>query len=233
MDNVGRYTEGQLGLFHVKIAGARMITNEHWGRANSKSPWSLWKINALLGRKMITAGWKSKSLPPFRPALELVLTMSLPANILDAFRIHCPVTTIEDWLSSSPSREHVREVALKVLTESCSERRVSRLRSRTDVPRDIPLENITLFNRDVLFLRILQYAIRRGDIGMVINVLVYWMIMFRGTGNLQDAKVRGCSLSDADDVKANAGQIAVSAEVLVLRHLVRVCPYIPRLVPRS
>ncbi|KDQ57976.1 hypothetical protein JAAARDRAFT_107360, partial [Jaapia argillacea MUCL 33604] len=47
-DNFGKWTEGQLGLFHVKMAGDRMIANEYWGKANSSSPWSLWKINALL-----------------------------------------------------------------------------------------------------------------------------------------------------------------------------------------
>ncbi|GBE83146.1 hypothetical protein SCP_0501930 [Sparassis crispa] len=31
LDNIGRWTRGQLGLFHVKIAVDRMIANEHWG----------------------------------------------------------------------------------------------------------------------------------------------------------------------------------------------------------
>jgi hypothetical protein len=33
-DNVGDYTEGQLGIFHVKMAADRMVANEHWGVAN-------------------------------------------------------------------------------------------------------------------------------------------------------------------------------------------------------
>jgi hypothetical protein len=56
VDNAGRYTEGQLGLFHVKLAADRMVANEFWGEPNSKSPGSLWKINSLLGRKAIAAG---------------------------------------------------------------------------------------------------------------------------------------------------------------------------------
>lgn len=56
MDNVGLYTEGQEGLLHIKFAQIRMVANEHWGEANSKSPWSLWKVNTLLGRKAISAG---------------------------------------------------------------------------------------------------------------------------------------------------------------------------------
>jgi hypothetical protein len=72
MDNVGLYTEGQDGLLHIKFSHTRMIENEFWGTANSKLPWSLWKVNSLLGRKFITAGWKAKSLPHFRPVYELL-----------------------------------------------------------------------------------------------------------------------------------------------------------------
>jgi hypothetical protein len=49
IDNVGHYTEGQLGPFHVKMAGDCMVVNEFWGTPNSKCPWSLWKVNSLLG----------------------------------------------------------------------------------------------------------------------------------------------------------------------------------------
>jgi len=38
IDNVSRYTDGQLRLFHVKIAGDRLVTNEFWGKPNSKCP---------------------------------------------------------------------------------------------------------------------------------------------------------------------------------------------------
>lgn len=184
IDNVGRYTEGQLGLFHVKMAGARMVANEFWGKANSKSPWSLWKLNSLLGRKAIAAGWKAKTLPPFRPVYELVLTMALPAHILDAFRIHCPNNTLEDWVMSSPSHDQIHNVAKKILRDLCSARRVSHLRRLPPMQRDVILENVILFNRDALILHILKYAVRHGDIGGVVNVLSYWMIMFCGTGKM-------------------------------------------------
>ena len=98
MDNVSRYTEGQDGLFHVKLSHTRMLVNEYWGKPNAKSPWTLWKVNALLGRKAISAGWKSKSAPPFRPSYELMLTFALPANILDAFRIYCPKDDLQEWV---------------------------------------------------------------------------------------------------------------------------------------
>jgi len=132
VDNVGRYTEGQLGLFHVKIAGDRMITNEYWGVPNSISPWSLWKINALLGRKAISAGWKAKTLPPFRPTYELILQLALPANILDGFRIFCPKDTLEQWAADVTDYDEISHIAKKVHSELCFAQHVAELRRHPD-----------------------------------------------------------------------------------------------------
>jgi hypothetical protein len=161
-----------------------MIANKYWGVANSTSPWSLWKINSLLGRKAISAGWKAKSLPPFRPTYELILHLALPANILDGFRIFCPTNTLEQWVVDVKEYEDISRIAKKVHSELCSARRVANLRRLLDSKRDIPLENIILFNRDPLKLRALKYSIKRGDVGTVINILADWMLMFRGNGKM-------------------------------------------------
>lgn len=106
-----------------------MVTNEHWGKPNeSRAPWSLWKMNSLLGRKPVVAGWKAKSIPPFRPSYELIIDLVLPANILDCFRIQCPFRTVEEWVDSIRRPDDVHEVAIKVLREHFSARRVARLR---------------------------------------------------------------------------------------------------------
>ncbi|KDR67870.1 hypothetical protein GALMADRAFT_105505 [Galerina marginata CBS 339.88] len=159
-----------------------MVANEFWGTPNSKSPWSLWKINTLLGRKAITAGWKAKSLPPFRPVYELMLNITLPANILDGFRIYSPKDTLEEWVETIQTVEEVDKVAEKVLNELCSGRRVAKLRRERPSKRDVPLENICLFNRDCLYLRQLKYAIKRGDVGAVLDIITHIMVAFRGTG---------------------------------------------------
>jgi hypothetical protein len=161
-----------------------MVANEYWGKPNSKSPWSLWKINSLLGRKAIAAGWKAKTLPPFRPTWELILKMTLPAHILDAFRKYCPEKKLDDWIASIQDLQAIHEVAKMVQMELCSARRVSRLRRLPPAERDVPLENIILFNRDALILRELSHAVKRGDIGSVVNILYHWMLMFRGTGKM-------------------------------------------------
>lgn len=159
-----------------------MVANESWGTPNSKSPWSLWKINTLLGRKAITAGWKAKSLPPFRPIYELMLNLTLPANILDGFRIYAPKDKLEEWVDTIQTVEEVNEVAMKVLNELCSGRRVAKLRRERPSKRDVPLENICLFNRDCLYLRQLKYAIKRGDVGAILDIITHSMLAFRGTG---------------------------------------------------
>jgi Family of unknown function (DUF6589) len=166
------------------MAGDRMIANEFWGVANSTSPWSLWKINSLLGRKPISAGWKAKSLPPFRPTYELILQLTLPANILDGFRIFCPSDTLERWVAEVKNYDDILCIAKKVHSELCTAHRVSELRKLPDAKRDIPFENIQLFNCDSLILRALKYSVKRGDIGSVINILAHWMLMFRGTGKM-------------------------------------------------
>jgi len=63
------------------------------------------------GQKVMVAGWKVKSLPPFSLSYELILTMALPANILDGFRIYCPFTTVEEWVERVQTVEEIEVVA--------------------------------------------------------------------------------------------------------------------------
>ena len=183
VDNVGCYTEGQLGLFHVKMVGDRMVANEFWGVANSTTLWSLWKINSLLERKAIFAGWKAKSLPPFCPTYELILCLTLPANILDGFHIFCPMDTLEQWVAEVKDYDDILHIT-KVYSELCTAHRVFDLWKLPDAKRDIPFENIQLFNCDSLILCALKYSVKQGDIGSVINILSHWILMFRGTGKM-------------------------------------------------
>nr|GAT50185.1 predicted protein [Mycena chlorophos] len=183
-ENFGMFMKGQLGLFHTKMAGFRCVANEHWGIPNHSSPWSLWRMNTLLGRKPITAGWTAKKLPPFRPITELILDITLPANVLDGFRIHCGRYSLDDWVSDVRSFDDVTRVAAEVYRNLFSAREVSRFRSCSGVQRDIPHENIILFNRDALTMRVLRTAVRAGHIGTVVTVLHHWMVMFRGTGKM-------------------------------------------------
>ncbi|KAH9484746.1 hypothetical protein JR316_0001646 [Psilocybe cubensis] len=183
MDNIGKYTLGQDGLLHVKFSHTRMVANEYWGKPNSKSPWSLWRINTLLGRKPVCAGWTAKSPAPFRPIWELILNLTLPAHILDAFRIFCSEETVEAWVKKVDHHDTIALVAQKIHDELCSGHRVAQLRQERAIKRDVPLENIILFNRDALHLRQLKYAIKQGDVGAVLDLITHLMLAFRGTGH--------------------------------------------------
>ncbi|KAJ7054575.1 hypothetical protein C8F01DRAFT_995323 [Mycena amicta] len=183
-ENLGTFMKGSLGLFHTKMAGFKCVGNEYWGTPNSAAPWSLWRVNTLLGRKAITAGWKAKKLPPYRPITELILDISLPANILDVFRLHCGRSSLEDWVDGVSSHSEITDLAYKIYRKVCSAREAARLRALPDSARDVPLENIILFNRDALTMRVLRTAIKAGHVGMVITVLHHWMVMFRGSGRM-------------------------------------------------
>ncbi|KIK33088.1 hypothetical protein CY34DRAFT_18606 [Suillus luteus UH-Slu-Lm8-n1] len=113
-DNVRSWTHPQLGLFHVKLAVTRMIVNKFWGTANSKSPWSLWRVNSLLRQKAISAGWKVKIQPPFRPSWDLILALALPANILNAFCLCCGCQDLEQWVENVKDYHEVEAVEKRV-----------------------------------------------------------------------------------------------------------------------
>ena len=91
--------------------------------------------------------------------------MALLGHILDAFRIYCPYDSLTTWISGMKTRDEIRTVAKKIQTELCSARRVSRLRHKPLIQRDVPLENIILFNHMSIFLREFGDAIKHGDIG--------------------------------------------------------------------
>jgi len=182
MYNVGLYTEGQDGVLHIKFSHTCMVGNEFWGTPNSKSPWSLWKINTLLGRKAITASWKAKSLLPFHLVYELTLNLTLHANILDGFCIYSPNDKLEEWVDAIQTVEEVDKVAEKVLNECCSGCHMAKLWHEQPSKCDVPLENICLFNRDCLYLRQLKYAIKWGDVGAVLDIITHSMLAFCGTG---------------------------------------------------
>lgn len=85
-------------------------------------------------------------------------------------------------MDSIQTVEEVEQVAEKVLNQLCSGCRVAQLRHEHPSKRDVPLENICLFNRDSLHLRQLKYAIKRGDVGAVLDLITHTMLAFRGTG---------------------------------------------------
>ena len=110
--------------------------------------------------------------------------MALPAHILDAYRIHGPRNTVEEWVATVKDHKEVHDVAKKIQVELCSPRRVSQMRRSPMLQRDVPLENIMLFLYYALMLREFGHAIKRGDVGSVINILAHRMVMFRGTGKM-------------------------------------------------
>lgn len=158
-----------------------MTLNQHWGKPNSKYPGSLWKENALLGRKTMPGGWASKKLPPFPPSHEL-LHLSLQAHILDGFRIASKSTSVNDWLATKPSWTDIELLSAEVFDKLFTAQPVEKMRRKTLRERDVIFENTILLNRDMIMYVEMVAAVKRGDIGTVMNIMWHWAVMMRGTG---------------------------------------------------
>ncbi|KAJ7123895.1 hypothetical protein C8R43DRAFT_899453 [Mycena crocata] len=168
----------RFGLFHAKMAGCRLVVNEHWGKPNSLWPGSLWwEHHTLLKRKPLAADWKNKTATPWKPSHEL-LHMSVAAHVKDGFRIHCGKPDLDAWASSATMAEFDR-VAEQVYRKLFTTEALDNLRSQPPALRDITHENVLLLNRDALFYIEFVSAIKKGDIGRVVNVLSCWMVMMR------------------------------------------------------
>ncbi|KAJ6609740.1 hypothetical protein B0H10DRAFT_2295466, partial [Mycena sp. CBHHK59/15] len=166
----------RFGLFHAKMAGCRLVINEHWGQPNSSWPGSLWwEHNKLLKRKLISAGWKTKKATPWKPCHEL-LQISIAAHVKDGFRIHCGHADLDAWAASA-TMEEFNAVVERVYRKLFTTEALDNLRSLPH--RDISHENVILLNRDALFYIEFVSAIKKGDIGRVVNVLQLWMVMMR------------------------------------------------------
>lgn len=184
VDNLSRWVDKLLGLFHVKMAGTRMVGNEYWGKPNGLAMWTLWKVNTLLCRRPMICGWKASKPAPFQPLSELILTFALPANVLDGWRLECGKDSLSEWAESVSDMQDIADTAKRVYTRITSRRRVLEMRRQPEEDHDKVFENITLFNFDALVLLEFKAAIREGDIGRVLNMLACWVVEFRGTGSM-------------------------------------------------
>lgn len=155
-----RFVVQRFGLFHCKMAGGRMVVNEHWGKPNGEFPGGLWWENSFLQRKAMVAGWKSKKAAPWKQAHDL-LQISLAAHVKDAFRIHCGQDSLDKWAQST-TLEDFNHVSQSVFDNLFSTQAVDKLRQLPQADRDLTHENAILFNRDALFYIEFVMAINPG-----------------------------------------------------------------------
>ncbi|KAJ7851211.1 hypothetical protein B0H13DRAFT_2360239 [Mycena leptocephala] len=145
------------GLFHGEMAGGRLTVNEHWGKPNSLWAGGLWwEHNKLLKRKPITAGCAHRGWLP---------------NLLWAQQV--------EERAKNATIEEFNRVSRMVFDKLFSTAAVDERRAREDGDRDVTLENAILYNRDALFYVEFVQAIKKGDVGRVLNVLSIWMVMMR------------------------------------------------------
>ncbi|KAF7341771.1 hypothetical protein MSAN_02031500 [Mycena sanguinolenta] len=168
----------RLGIFHAKMAGCRLVVNEHWGKPNATIAGGLcWEHTQLLQRKPISAGWKSKKAAPWKPSHEL-LQISSAGHVRDAFRIHCGNANFAEWAAQADFNEF-NAVAGKVYDSLYTTTAYDAACDRGDAQRDAAFENSVLYNRDSLLYLLLVSSIKAGDIGCVVLVFRIWAVMMR------------------------------------------------------
>ncbi|KAJ7815904.1 hypothetical protein B0H14DRAFT_3111784 [Mycena olivaceomarginata] len=160
LDRYGAYLKGMLGLFHVKLSGTRELFSD-----SQSHP-------------------RRVEIEKNSPSHELMLNLSLPAHILDGFRIYCGADSLDAWVKSNPSWASIVTVSEVVVEKLCSASTVEELRMLPEADRDPQLENTILCNHDMLLLLLFTTSIKVGDVGTVLNILAHWMGMFRGTGSM-------------------------------------------------
>lgn len=166
----------RFGIFHAKMAGCRLVINEHWGKPNSKHPGSgLWWENNYLNRKNIIAGWQSSKAAPWKPSHEL-LQISLAAHVVDGFRIFCGQSNLDQWARRA-TKEDFDQTTEQVYNNLFTTHPYHILKKKPY--RDTTFENVILYNRDALIYIEIVHAVKAGDIGRVINVFKVWMVMMR------------------------------------------------------
>ncbi|KAJ7643193.1 hypothetical protein B0H17DRAFT_1216237 [Mycena rosella] len=83
--------------------------------------------------KPLAAGWGGKKATEWQPAHELI-HISLPAHIVDGFRIYCGHDDLEEWAKSATFSQF-EAVAKTVFEELFSTAAVNKLRARQIMPR--------------------------------------------------------------------------------------------------
>ena len=96
------------------------------------------------------------------------------------------MNTLEQSVIGIKYCKEISNISKKAHLELCSARHVAKLPQLPDSKRDIPFENIQLFNCNALKLWALKYSIKWGNVWSVINILSNWMLNFCGMGKCQN-----------------------------------------------
>ncbi|KAJ7715034.1 hypothetical protein DFH07DRAFT_974297 [Mycena maculata] len=142
----------------------------HRNSGGTGSERTLGKAKLVVARQSL-----AEKATPWKPSHEL-LQMSLAAHVKDGFRIHCGSEDLDTWALSA-TMEDLDVVVERVYRKLFTTEALDKLRALPH--RDITHENVVLLNRDALYYIKFVSAIKKGDIGRVINVLQVWMVMMR------------------------------------------------------
>ncbi|KAJ7890049.1 hypothetical protein B0H14DRAFT_3705721 [Mycena olivaceomarginata] len=157
----------RLGIFHAKMAGNRLVVNEHWGKPNATIPGAkadlCWleveKSSALEAMPRATADFVCRS-----------YSRRFPHPLRRSF--------FPEWAAKANFGDFVA-VAGKVYSSLYTTAAYDNACARSEATRDAAFENSVLYNHDSLLYLLLVSSIKAGDIGRVILVFRIWAVMMR------------------------------------------------------
>ncbi|KAG8750593.1 hypothetical protein FRC14_000370 [Serendipita sp. 396] len=166
------------GLFHAKMAAVNALHHiyiEQGARLPQKP--TVWAYASILREKQM--GHIGSQKPSFRAIHKLVL------DVTTAFVIHLwtsEVGSLDKWLDRGPSMDELQSISDKLALKH-----VAGFGDHQDHP-DAQYRNQQMMIRDFLLYSEFSHAQNTGDIGRVVDVIPFWILIWKATGKHKYAK---------------------------------------------
>ncbi|PPR00408.1 hypothetical protein CVT26_009693 [Gymnopilus dilepis] len=163
------------GWFHLQMAYAGSLHKQYYGTTRSRG---LQQAFVLLQKKGLA---KAQIKGPFHHDLNEALYHIAEAHFRVDYLEFGHVEKIEDLRQKSPEELHA--LAEAIVEKRASSNALEYLHAKREEQRDQQLQQVIMWNRDILQYIVLDQAIRHGDVGLVEASLPHLLFRFVGGSN--------------------------------------------------
>lgn len=163
------------GWLHLMMAFGNSLYKQYFGTPQGRG---LQQAFILLQKKGLS---RIQTKGPFHHDLEETLYEIAEAHFLEDWLEVTKKENITDLRSYSPAE--LVTFATRILDERASSLALNTMHRRNTKERDEQLEQIIMWNRDILEYIILDHAIESGDVGIMEDMLPHLFLRFLGGGS--------------------------------------------------